>query len=40
MIKRRDALLRGGSLVLFDKRRLGRVRLDPDTGVLGPDAAA
>jgi formamidopyrimidine-DNA glycosylase len=28
----------GGSLVLFDKRRLGRVRLDPDTGALGPDA--
>ncbi len=29
----------GGSLVLFDKRRLGRVRLTPDTGALGPDAA-
>jgi formamidopyrimidine-DNA glycosylase len=29
----------GGSLVLFDKRRLGRVRLNPDTGALGPDAA-
>jgi formamidopyrimidine-DNA glycosylase len=29
----------GGSLVLFDKRRLGRVRLDPDIGALGPDAA-
>lgn len=28
----------GGSLVLFDKRRLGRVRLDPDVGALGPDA--
>ncbi|MGO8886002.1 MAG: Fpg/Nei family DNA glycosylase [Streptosporangiaceae bacterium] len=28
----------GGSLVLFDKRRLGRIRLNPDTGVLGPDA--
>ena len=28
----------GGSLVLFDKRRLGRVRLDPDIGALGPDA--
>jgi formamidopyrimidine-DNA glycosylase len=28
----------GGSLVLFDKRRLGRVRLNPDTGALGPDA--
>src|SRR6476646_11540298 len=29
----------GGSLVLFDKRRLGRVRLNPDIGALGPDAA-
>ena len=29
----------GGSLALFDKRRLGRVRLNPDIGVLGPDAA-
>ncbi len=28
----------GGSLRLFDKRRLGRVRLDPDTSRLGPDA--
>jgi formamidopyrimidine-DNA glycosylase len=28
----------GGSLVLFDKRRLARVRLDPDIGALGPDA--
>ena len=28
----------GGSLRLFDKRRLGRVRLDPDLGALGPDA--
>jgi formamidopyrimidine-DNA glycosylase len=28
----------GGRLVLFDKRRLGRVRLDPDLGALGPDA--
>ena len=28
----------GGSLVLFDKRRLGRVRLDPDVDALGPDA--
>src|ERR1700712_3608718 len=28
----------GGNLVLFDKRRLGRVRLDPDIGALGPDA--
>lgn len=27
----------GGSLVLFDKRRLGRVRLDPDIAALGPD---
>ncbi len=29
----------GGSLRLFDKRRLGRVRLDPDLTVVGPDAA-
>ena len=28
----------GGSLRLFDKRRLGRVRLDPDVTALGPDA--
>lgn len=28
----------GGSLMLFDKRRLGRIRLDPDIDVLGPDA--
>ncbi|PRY10076.1 Fpg/Nei family DNA glycosylase [Kineococcus rhizosphaerae] len=28
----------GGSLRLRDKRRLGRVRLDPDLGDLGPDA--
>jgi formamidopyrimidine-DNA glycosylase len=28
----------GGGLVLFDKRRLGRVRLDPGLGDLGPDA--
>jgi formamidopyrimidine-DNA glycosylase len=28
----------GGSLVLLDPRRLGRVRLDPDIGALGPDA--
>ena len=28
----------GGSLRLLDKRRLGRVRLDPDVDVLGPDA--
>ena len=28
----------GGSLRLFDKRRLGRVRLDPDLAALGPDA--
>ncbi len=28
----------GGALVLFDKRRLARVRLDPDVAVLGPDA--
>lgn len=29
----------GGRLRLFDKRRLGRVRLDPDVDGLGPDAA-
>lgn len=29
----------GGVLRLFDKRRLGRVGLDPDLGRLGPDAA-
>jgi formamidopyrimidine-DNA glycosylase len=29
----------GGTLVLFDKRRLGRVRLNPDIEALGPDAA-
>ncbi|MCO1661009.1 DNA-formamidopyrimidine glycosylase family protein [Pseudonocardia humida] len=28
----------GGQLRLFDKRRLGRVRLEPDLGALGPDA--
>lgn len=28
----------GGSLVLVDKRRLARVRLNPDIGALGPDA--
>jgi formamidopyrimidine-DNA glycosylase len=28
----------GGSLVLLDPRRLGRVRLDPGIDVLGPDA--
>ncbi len=28
----------GGLLALFDKRRLGRVRLDPDLAGLGPDA--
>jgi formamidopyrimidine-DNA glycosylase len=28
----------GGSLVLLDPRRLGRVRLDPDIDALGPDA--
>jgi formamidopyrimidine-DNA glycosylase len=28
----------GGSLVLQDPRRLGRVRLDPDISALGPDA--
>jgi formamidopyrimidine-DNA glycosylase len=29
----------GGRLVLFDKRRLGRIRLNPDIDALGPDAA-
>jgi formamidopyrimidine-DNA glycosylase len=28
----------GGRLVLFDQRRLGRVRLNPDIDALGPDA--
>ena len=28
----------GGRLALFDKRRLGRVRLNPDITALGPDA--
>ena len=28
----------GGRLALFDKRRLGRVRLNPDVSALGPDA--
>jgi formamidopyrimidine-DNA glycosylase len=28
----------GGRLALFDKRRLGRVRLNPDVDALGPDA--
>jgi formamidopyrimidine-DNA glycosylase len=28
----------GGSLVLLDPRRLGRVRLNPNIGALGPDA--
>src|SRR5215472_15510224 len=28
----------GGALLLVDPRRLGRVRLDPPTGRLGPDA--
>ena len=28
----------GGTLRLFDKRRLGRVRIDPDLSHLGPDA--
>ncbi|WP_226344142.1 Fpg/Nei family DNA glycosylase [Agilicoccus flavus] len=28
----------GGALRLFDKRRLGRVRLDPDLDGIGPDA--
>ncbi len=29
----------GGQLGLFDKRRLGRARLEPDLDALGPDAA-
>jgi formamidopyrimidine-DNA glycosylase len=29
----------GGQLRLFDKRRLGRVHLEPDLAALGPDAA-
>jgi formamidopyrimidine-DNA glycosylase len=29
----------GGEMRLFDKRRLGRVRLEPDVDALGPDAA-
>src|SRR5207237_7102271 len=28
----------GGRLVLFDRRRLGRIRLNPDLDALGPDA--
>jgi len=28
----------GGRLALFDKRRLGRIQLNPDIGALGPDA--
>jgi formamidopyrimidine-DNA glycosylase len=28
----------GGRLVLFDKRRLGRIQLNPDIDALGPDA--
>jgi formamidopyrimidine-DNA glycosylase len=28
----------GGRLSLFDKRRLGRIQLNPDIGALGPDA--
>jgi formamidopyrimidine-DNA glycosylase len=28
----------GGTFRLFDKRRLGRIRLDPDLDLLGPDA--
>lgn len=30
----------GGYLLLFDKRRLGRVQLNPDLSKLGPDALA
>ena len=33
-----DHLRRRRTLRLFDKRRLGRVRLDPDLTALGPDA--
>ena len=29
----------GGRMALFDKRRLGRILLDPDIDALGPDAA-
>jgi formamidopyrimidine-DNA glycosylase len=29
----------GGRMALFDKRRLGRILLNPDIGALGPDAA-
>jgi formamidopyrimidine-DNA glycosylase len=29
----------GGRLALFDKRRLGRIQLNPDIDALGPDAA-
>jgi formamidopyrimidine-DNA glycosylase len=29
----------GGAMVLFDKRRLGRILLNPDIAALGPDAA-
>lgn len=29
----------GGAFTLFDKRRLGRVRLEPDLDAIGPDAA-
>ena len=29
----------GGTLILRDKRRLGRARLEPDLAALGPDAA-
>jgi formamidopyrimidine-DNA glycosylase len=32
------AFVDGGELRLFDKRRLGRVRLEPDVEALGPDA--
>ncbi len=28
----------GGRMALFDKRRLGRIQLNPDIGALGPDA--
>jgi len=34
----RIAFADGGELRLFDKRRLGRVRLDPNIDALGPDA--
>jgi formamidopyrimidine-DNA glycosylase len=37
-IRARVRFADGGELMLHDPRRLGRVSLDPDLGVLGPDA--